>query len=61
MNTQNAKNLFQNLKQKKLSQLAEIMTIEIGDVSTLEDGAAVSEIQAAFEELKHSIQQNKSN
>ena len=32
---------------------------KIGDVSTLEDGAAVSEIQAAFEEIKHSIQQNK--
>ena len=31
----------------------------IGDVSTLEDGAAVSEIQSAFEELKKSIQ-NKS-
>ena len=37
------------------------MNEKIGDVSTLEDGAAVSEIQAAFEELKHSIQQNKSN
>ena len=35
------------------------MNEKIGDVSTLEDGAAVSEIQAAFEELKHSIQQNK--
>ncbi|MFQ6025863.1 MAG: acetyl-coenzyme A synthetase, partial [Nitrosopumilaceae archaeon] len=31
---------------------------EIGDVSTLEDGAAVSEVQAAFEELKESIQKN---
>ncbi|EGP93486.1 acetate--CoA ligase [Nitrosarchaeum koreense] len=28
----------------------------IGDVSTLEDGAAVSEIQSAFDELKKSIQ-----
>ena len=37
------------------------MNEKIGDVSTLEDGAAVSEIQAAFEEIKHSIQQNKSN
>jgi acetyl-CoA synthetase len=35
------------------------MNEKIGDVSTLEDGAAVSEIQAALEELKHSIQQNK--
>ena len=35
------------------------MNEKIGDVSTLEDGAAVSEIQAAFEEIKHSIQQNK--
>ncbi len=35
------------------------MNEKIGDISTLEDGAAVSEIQAALEELKHSIQQNK--
>ncbi len=35
------------------------MNEKIGDVSTLEDGAAVSEIQAAFEEIKHSVQQNK--
>jgi len=35
------------------------MNEKIGDVSTLEDGAAVSEIQAVFEELKHSIKQNK--
>lgn len=35
------------------------MNEKIGDISTLEDGSAVSEIQAAFEELKHSIQQNK--
>jgi len=35
------------------------MNEKIGDISTLEDGAAVSEIQAAFEEIKHSIQQNK--
>ena len=27
----------------------------IGDISTLEDGAAVSEIQAAFDDLKHQI------
>ncbi len=32
---------------------------KIGDVSTLEDGTAVSEIQATLEEIKHSIQQNK--
>ncbi|MFB5609828.1 MAG: acetyl-coenzyme A synthetase, partial [Nitrosarchaeum sp.] len=32
----------------------------IGDVSTLEDGAAVSEIKTAFEEIQKSIQ-NKSN
>ena len=29
---------------------------KIGDVSTLEDGAAVSEIQSAFDELKKQIQ-----
>ena len=28
----------------------------IGDISTLEDGAAVSEIQSAFEELQKSTQ-----
>jgi len=33
----------------------------IGDVSTLEDGTAVSEVQSAFEELKKSIDENKSN
>jgi acetyl-CoA synthetase len=31
----------------------------IGDVSTLEDGAAVSEIQSAFEELQKSIKKSK--
>jgi acetyl-CoA synthetase len=31
---------------------------EIGDVSTLEDEAAVSEVQTAFEELKNSIKNN---
>jgi acetyl-CoA synthetase len=30
----------------------------IGDVSTLEDGAAVAEVQSAFEELKKSINKN---
>lgn len=35
------------------------MNEKIGDVSTLEDGTAVSEIQDTIEELKHSIQQNK--
>ncbi len=35
------------------------MNEKIGDVSTLEDGTAVSEIQATLEEIKHSIQQNK--
>jgi len=35
------------------------MNEKIGDVSTLEDEAAVSEIQDTIEELKHSIQQNK--
>lgn len=35
------------------------MNEKIGDISTLEDGAAVSEIQDTIEELKHSIQQNK--
>jgi len=33
----------------------------IGDISTLEDGTAVSEVQSAFAELKKSIDQNKSN
>jgi len=28
---------------------------KIGDVSTLEDGAAVSEVQAAFEDLKRQM------
>ena len=31
---------------------------KIGDTSTLEDGAAVSEVQAAFDELKKSIENN---
>ncbi len=31
---------------------------KIGDVSTLEDGAAVSEVQSAFEELQKSIKNN---
>jgi len=31
---------------------------KIGDISTLEDGAAVSEIQTAFAELKKSVQHN---
>ena len=31
---------------------------KIGDVSTLEDGSAVSEVQTAFEELKNSIKNN---
>ena len=30
----------------------------IGDVSTLEDGAAVSEVQDALDELKSSIKNN---
>ena len=35
---------------------------KIGDTSTLEDGAAVSEVQSAFDELEKSIKnQNKSN
>ena len=33
----------------------------IGDVSTLEDGAAVTEIQSAFDELQKSIQKNPIN
>lgn len=32
---------------------------KIGDVSTLEDGVAVSEVQAALDELKQSIEQHK--
>ena len=32
---------------------------KIGDVSTLEDGAAVSEIQSAFEELQKSVEKTK--
>ena len=31
----------------------------IGDVSTLEDGAAVSEVQSAFDELQKSIKNNQ--
>ncbi len=31
---------------------------KIGDISTLEDGSAVSEVQTAFEELKNSIKNN---
>ena len=31
---------------------------EIGDISTLENEAAVSEVQAAFEEVKQSIKKN---
>jgi acetyl-CoA synthetase len=34
---------------------------KIGDVSTLEDGAAVSEIQSVFQELQKSIQNQKRN
>ena len=33
----------------------------IGDVSTLEDGAAVSEIQSAFQELQKNIKDQKNN
>ena len=33
----------------------------IGDVSTLEDGSAVSEVKSSFEELKKSMDENKSN
>ena len=33
---------------------------KIGDISTLEDGAAVSEIQLAFDDLKKSIGKNYS-
>ena len=31
----------------------------IGDVSTLEDGAAVNEIQSAFQELQKNIENQK--
>ena len=31
---------------------------EIGDVSTLDDGAAVTEVQKAFNELQNSINDN---
>ena len=31
---------------------------KIGDVSTLEDGAAVTEVQTAFDEIKKSVNQN---
>ena len=34
---------------------------KIGDVSTLEDGAAVSEIQTAFQELQNNIKDQKNN
>jgi len=33
----------------------------IGDVSTLEDGAAVSEVQSAFDEIKQSLNTDKDN
>ena len=32
---------------------------KIGDISTLEDDAAVSEVQSAFEELKKSIKKKQ--
>ena len=32
---------------------------KIGDISTLEDGAAVSEVQSAFDEIQKSIGKNK--
>ena len=32
---------------------------KIGDVSTLEDGAAVNEIQTAFNELQKTLQEQK--
>ncbi len=32
---------------------------KIGDISTLEDGAAVSEVQSAFDELQKSLKKNK--
>ena len=34
---------------------------KIGDISTLEDGAAVNEVQSAFEELQKSLEKNKKN
>ncbi len=34
---------------------------KIGDISTLEDGAAVSEVQSAFDELKKSMENKKTN
>ena len=34
---------------------------KIGDVSTLEDGAAVSEVQLVFDELQKSLATNKKN
>ena len=33
---------------------------KVGDVSTLEDGAAVKDVQDAFAELQRSIKENKS-
>ena len=33
---------------------------KIGDVSTLEDGAAVEEVQSAFDELQNAISENNS-
>ena len=32
---------------------------KIGDISTLEDGTAVSEVQSAFDELQKSMEKNK--
>ena len=31
---------------------------QIGDVSTLEDGAAVTEVKSAFDEIQKSLQDN---
>ncbi len=32
---------------------------KIGDISTLEDGAAVTEVQTAFDEIQKTIQESK--
>ncbi len=34
---------------------------KIGDISTLEDGTAVSEVQSAFDDLKKSMKNSKTN
>ena len=48
--------VYDDLKTQKIAK-----NEKIGDVSTLEDGAAVSEIQSAFQELQKNIKDQKNN